>query len=444
MLRSCVCVCLCLLVGVVTAVVAGDDVTPAAAPKKVSASPRKAHPLSVLRKALNTSCMVDYIETPLEDAVRFICKQISIPHRWDDAALKAAGIDRRSPVTIALENLPFREVLRLVLEPKGLTYDIRDSMLVITTPDCRRGVLRFNTIDENIKLALLEPIDVDFEDSPLVDCLDFLKQRMQVQMLFDRQAVEKAGSEKQVTLQLRGVPCAQVLDLLLHPRELLYSVRGNVLRIIGPDAEPGMSVRVYNVQPLFDGDNHFGPLQLRMALMTLISPDAWSEAGGPCSLAFVGDNLVVRQADCVQHQIETLLLDLLEKTSPSSPQSLQLRVYSTQEFPMEQLSELIIKVIAPESWGDAEGSGMLTAGKDKLIVRQTPAVHQQIRRFLAQLNQPDPGTEQLPVIMGGMGMTPTMGGMGMGTTPAMMPLNGASQYDKPADSKPKSPAPRKP
>jgi hypothetical protein len=77
-------------------------------------------------------------ETPLEDVLKYI-KAASQGPNWtgiqiyvDPVGLNAAEKTMTSPVTLDVEGVPLKTTLRLLLNQLGLTYSVRDGLLMIT------------------------------------------------------------------------------------------------------------------------------------------------------------------------------------------------------------------------------------------------------------------------------------------------------------------------
>jgi tetratricopeptide (TPR) repeat protein len=87
-----------------------------------------------LRSQLNQAGM-EYLDAPLSDVVKQLQDEYHIPILLDKPALEEAAIPPEQPVTISLNNVSLRSALRLLLKQLGLTYVIKDEILVITTKE---------------------------------------------------------------------------------------------------------------------------------------------------------------------------------------------------------------------------------------------------------------------------------------------------------------------
>ncbi|HEX5446021.1 MAG TPA: hypothetical protein VFW87_19500, partial [Pirellulales bacterium] len=107
--------------------------------------------------------------------------------------------------------------------------------------------------EEKILAALDEPTVMDFEETPLKDAVDFLKEKHQIEIQLDMRALEDGGmgSDTPVTRQLKGITLRSALRLLLGEYELTYVIRNEVLLITSKnEAENMLSTRVYPVGDL--------------------------------------------------------------------------------------------------------------------------------------------------------------------------------------------------
>lgn len=88
-----------------------------------------------LRAALDLPGTFEFVETPLTEVVGFLKDFYDIPILFDQRALDEAGIDKASPVTAELRNLPLRSALPLLLSDLELTWMIQHGVMKITTKE---------------------------------------------------------------------------------------------------------------------------------------------------------------------------------------------------------------------------------------------------------------------------------------------------------------------
>ncbi len=85
--------------------------------------------------ALEQPCVMEFVEAPLKDAVRYLQDALQIPTVLNVKTLNDAGINIDWPVTFHLRSGRTATQLEIMLEQLDLTYVLRDEVLQITTPD---------------------------------------------------------------------------------------------------------------------------------------------------------------------------------------------------------------------------------------------------------------------------------------------------------------------
>ncbi|MGO9112481.1 MAG: hypothetical protein ACLP9L_24890 [Thermoguttaceae bacterium] len=112
-------------------------------PTKPKADPARPKPYSgpalhggekAILKALKQKASLDFVKTPLKDALDFLSKKHLIPIRIDSPALKEAGLDDGTPVTCKLSGIPLRSALEIILDDLQLKWVIHHDVLIITSP----------------------------------------------------------------------------------------------------------------------------------------------------------------------------------------------------------------------------------------------------------------------------------------------------------------------
>jgi hypothetical protein len=100
-----------------------------------------------IRAALASPTKMEFTEMPLVDGVAYLKDFHQIEIQMDEPALQAAGVGKDTPVTRNLSGLPLNSSLKLLLEPIGLTYLVRDGVLMITTEDAASKHLELKVYD---------------------------------------------------------------------------------------------------------------------------------------------------------------------------------------------------------------------------------------------------------------------------------------------------------
>ncbi len=99
--------------------------------REISTCPRN----SKIAPALESATRLEFMETPLNDAVAFIADLHGIPVRIDEKSLNDAGIGSDVSVTLTLTDVPLRVGLKQMLGQLRLTSVVQGDVLLITTEE---------------------------------------------------------------------------------------------------------------------------------------------------------------------------------------------------------------------------------------------------------------------------------------------------------------------
>ena len=162
-----------------------------------------------------------------------------------------------------------------------------------------------------IRAALDEPTSCDFVDTPLDDVMAYLEDKHQIEIEFDRRALDDIGIDSMapVNLSVHGITLRSALHLILDDYDLSFVIDYEVLLITTiEDAEYRMSLSIYPVHDLAPSDAEMD--ELMEAVLATVSPLSWDEAGGGCVMRSVGKALLV-SANCEIHEeLEQVLAGL--------------------------------------------------------------------------------------------------------------------------------------
>lgn len=218
-----------------------------------------------------------------------------------------------SPVTFAVTPAqPHDLSIQIAQRPAAQSPDGRRRPLLRNALTERSGVPSRMTrglhspADQKIVTALSKPDQqFSFMESPLPDVARQLAEQLGVPVLVNREALEDAGIEYEVpvTIELKGVKAASALKHMLHPKQLGYTIRDEVLVITSIDeAHADQHTIVYRTADVSRD------LETLIDLITsMIQPDSWDEVGGAGSIASFEQTLVVSATSVVHEQIESLL-----------------------------------------------------------------------------------------------------------------------------------------
>ena len=86
-----------------------------------------------IREALLQECSIDFQNIPIEDALDYLKTKHGIEIQLDQQALSDLAIGPSTPVTRSASRIRLRSALRLILEDLGLTWVVRDDVLLVTS-----------------------------------------------------------------------------------------------------------------------------------------------------------------------------------------------------------------------------------------------------------------------------------------------------------------------
>lgn len=277
-------------------------------------------------EALRKEVDIEHYDPRLQDICDYFADSHSIEIRLDEESLDAAGFKPDATSTIELSGVSLRKALSLILQPRELTWMIRDSALIVTTPE---------VAEEELQTVVYRVSDLGVTS----------KEARQLRMAILRTpglwlSVDGTGGRMTAlgpdVLVVRNT--WQVHDEI---QKLLQSFRRmEAVNDIPtpPPAEPEWQTKKY----VFDTDT---ARDLLRTIPQLVAPESWETADQPAVKQQRGQIFLV--AADHNHFVP----------SPRSP-------------------------VRPFGHPDAAIKKKLKMPMSILLIRQTSDVHQQIRRFL--------------------------------------------------------------
>jgi hypothetical protein len=370
---------------------------------------------------------VAHDRTPLYAALDALLKPLgaSVHTYWQ--VLEDAGIERDTPVWVRVENLPVGRVLRLILDEVGLDvalgFEIRDGVLLVSTrEDLDRGVETYvhriddllgafgrgrpdmpsqpEAVAEELAGVILETVVPDswaingglgtlevlgsslvVQNSPRVgrEVEEFLRALRAVSPGGFARATPRmtppaadetirAALDRRVPgLAFDNVPIAKVIDRLHRLLSVsVYVPWGLWQESCGLQPKTTVTARLADVSAVTVIRQVFAPFAKDDALF--IGPDDGVLLIWPRAARF--PPMVVHV-----YQVGDLL------SAPAMP---------------ERLRDIIHQVIEPGSWAENAGLGTIACFGDRLIVRNTETVQQEVRALLTHIRaqMPKPTRER--------------------------------------------------
>lgn len=170
-------------------------------------------------------------------------------------------------------------------------------------------------IEKKITAELEKPSSMEFNETPLGDVIDYLKDLHSIQIQLDHNALEDAGIDAKslVNCDLKGVSLHSTLQLALGKLQLAAVVQNEVLLITTKEkASTLLVVRTYPVGDLIQSRDQKNYSQLIQTITNTVKPTSWEDGGGegriePFSNA---SSIVIAQTSDVHNQVLQLLRSL--------------------------------------------------------------------------------------------------------------------------------------
>ncbi|HEX5102949.1 MAG TPA: hypothetical protein VFV87_04015 [Pirellulaceae bacterium] len=217
---------------------------------------------------------------------------------------------------------------------------------------------------ENVPIApvtaLARRLDIEFNETRLVDAVDYLQQQTGANFYLRARKLEEAGVnlDTPISSQFRAIRLDTWLDLALDDIDLTWMVKDDLIVITSPeDAERHLVTRVYDCRDL---------LALPRPTITIperTTPDE-AKAGQP-----TGDSSDKEKSAACQFCGSVRYV-------PKRPAD-----------PAEHLMEVITQAIDLHLWDENGGPGTIGEYSGMLVVTQTDRVHGKVERFLNMLRE---------------------------------------------------------
>ena len=163
---------------------------------------------------------------------------------------------------------------------------------------------------QRISKALNDEVILEFNESPLSEVVDFLKNTKEIPIIIDRPGLEEIGmgSDTPITVSFAGISLRSGLARMLGELGLDYVVQNEMLVITSREAARNQpDPRIYKIDGL-----HITEDTLIELITSMVAPETWDEVGGTGRIKSLGGDspcLVIAQTDQVHDQIA----DFLEK-----------------------------------------------------------------------------------------------------------------------------------
>jgi len=272
------------------------------------------------RAKLGRRIALELSREPLAGALEAFAKSARLsvslsPH------LEGIAAERKMLVSVDAHDLAAAQVLRRMLKPHGLTYDVVCDMVVVEGGSGLAPVLIERELSRKVG-------PFAFEGASLRDAVAQVRAQMSVEVVFDAKAFGADGApDKRVTLKTpRPFSAKTVLALLLAGHELGYVYDARRIIVTGREStRSSLVTRSHDISTLA-GHVHLvrgveeAERRILEALTDCVDAVGWSGAGGGAnSVKRVGQSLVVKAPPATQERVEEFLKRLGRATGVPEP-----------------------------------------------------------------------------------------------------------------------------
>ena len=285
---------------------------------------------------------------------------------------------------------------------------LRTAEVVLARPFGSAPLLAVETDEELTELTRLQrvletEIDCDFTDQPLTDVVKWLSETLDDEIVLDTESLAEEGiaADSAVTFQGRMTARA-ALQRILEPLQLTQIFRHGAVFITSlPKSKELRQTVVYDVADILLVGHSMQAL-MRLIEDSTVGPWINTDGEGGTQTEFPGGLLVILQVPSVQDEIALLLTGLRKtlrataqspRTKASEFQTRFLQARTTTEA--QSIERLLRTFVAPAAWDTTGTGGLIGTAADRIVIRQTKAIHEQIDRFLREYQQATPAGQTL-------------------------------------------------
>jgi len=311
---------------------------------------------------------------PLEQGLREIFGEGQIQIEFDKDSLQQAMISTKHPVTIQLEKVRRRTALRLMLEQVRLTWDVRDGMLQITTPEAMSHRLLVKSYSVSDLLQPDKPKSVE-------SLIELLTQTIEPGSWDENGGTGRVEfdprSESLVVRQVSSLH-TEIESCLSQLRSLVFLNRSITIS--------------FEAIPLREAIDRLSKLS---GMRLYLDPLGLDEVGVKPDVPVTLDAKDLRFHAALMQILEPLHLayrkeaaDEIVRITSTSRAKGKISTRTYEGFGnLQELKEVIVKTIDPESWDQVGGEGRIEPVEltRTLVIRQSDDAHDQIRKVLDEL-----------------------------------------------------------
>ncbi len=384
---------------------AGQPETGAAAPAEVPSHAEEQPSVDIEARLADMVPGIRFDSTPLIAAVRLLSHMSTIPIAMDFEALNLAGVTLQDPVTVELADAPLGEVLKAVLAARRLDFAVQKDCILVTGPAADRTKLRTESYSAS---------DLAVGPAGLRELAE------RIGRLVAPETWREAGGSGSLVIRQGAIEVTQSAAVHHQIRTFLAKLRA--ARTRPPAAARQVLASRYDLARSrlrrLVTSNFIQPepwprilADLEAVSHTTIVVD-WGAVGAagvrpdaPATLRVHEQPLSEALVSLLQPLGLTYRIaapEVLEVTTPSAVAArLELEFYPVRDLigpgeDGEALAERVKAQIAPQSWSEAGGAGVLVFDAPSACLIALQSQHTQVRiqlllaKWAAEARQPSP------------------------------------------------------
>jgi len=352
-----------------------------------TANPATNETLIAIDKALETKVSFDFVDTPLHSVTTYVAKLNNINVEMDAKAMDDVGIGTDRPVTLQEENLVLADALGLLLKPLRLTWDVRDDVLLITTPE---------EVESELEIRVYVPLRGQSPDTLIAD----ITKNIQPRSWGHWATVYKISSG----VLLISHTYHGHREIEKRFRERLRAIRPSHMAVPSSVLPKAVASALNVPTPVFFIETPLGDVMQFLGKTAGVKISFDKEALSDVGIGL--DAPMTRKLDRVRLRcaLRLLLRDIeltwypegegMVITTPEIAENhLYLARYNVKglaknPFVGDDLIGAIKKTVAPQTWDDVGGPASIKRGDESTIeVRTTWDVHATIEQLMQDLRQ---------------------------------------------------------
>ncbi|MFP6617548.1 MAG: hypothetical protein VCB26_14185, partial [Candidatus Hydrogenedentota bacterium] len=391
------------------------DLSPVTNDARTTADALESH--EAISVALNRRGTWDFAEVPLNDVIAFVGSTSNIDTVIDFRALVDMGIPSDAPITCHQKDISLRSFLRIVLGELGLTHEIHNGALWITTREEAEANMSVRTyaVGDLIRMGVefgepaygcdslmelimgfLEPDSWDQLGGPgaidaiygtlVVSHVGEIHERLAQFLAAYRQVIRQhkenpdglglpifvddspartritAALESQVTLELEDVPLSEATQFLAKTAGIPIVIDTTALDELGIPTDVPVTARINQVP-------------LRFALHWLLDPHqlTWTVRN---------EVLSITSFEVSETHLLTCIYPVSSLVAPHADSQ-------PEEYDFDTLIGVLEGTVQPDSWDDVGGPSSIGVIESpaSLVISQTESVHVKLRVLLRKLHR---------------------------------------------------------